>query len=113
MVVHPVCPGYRMTIFDGGRLGNKMGEYATLWAHSKRLGYEPIITPGMKSKFDKVFKNASIKSGSISWKPFTVEKLAKATSCEKLPKSVKIDWVNFLISSMSTQNLTNNICSHL
>ena len=113
MVVHPVCPGYRMTIFSGGRLGNKMGEYATLWAHSKRLGYEPIITPGMKSKFDKVFKNASIKSGSISCKPFTVEKLAKVKSCEKLPKSVRIDWVNFLISSMSTHNLTNNICSHL
>ena len=84
-----------MTVFDGGQLGNKMGEYATLWAYSKRLGYEPVVTPGMKSKFDKVFKSASIKSGSIRWKPLTVEKLAKEKSCEKLPKDVKIDWVNF------------------
>ena len=98
MVVHPVCPGYRMTIFDGGRLGNKMGEYATLWAYSKRLGYEPIVTPGMKSKFNKVFKSATIKSDTvISRKPLTVEKLAKETSCKNLPKSVKIDWVNLFL----------------
>ena len=84
-----------MTIFDGGQLGNKMGEYATLWAYSKRLGYEPVVTPGMRSFFNKFFKSASIKSGSIQYKPLTVEKLAKETSCEKLPKDVKIDWVNF------------------
>ena len=86
-----------MTIFDGGRLGNKMGEYATLWAFSKRLGYEPILTPDMKSRLNKVFKSISIKSGRISWEPLTVERLAKETGCEKLPKSVKIDWVSSFI----------------
>ena len=106
MVEHPVCPGYRMTVFDGGRLGNKMGEYATLWAYSKRLGYEPVVTHHMKSFFNEFFKNASIKSGYILNKRLTVEKLAKETSCEKLPKNVKIDWVNFFFLLINQQNLT-------
>ena len=85
-----------MTIMDGGRLGNKMGEYATLYAYSKRLGYEPVITYRMKSKFNTVFKNASIRREFLSgWSDkvdLTVEELAKETTCKKLPKRVKIDW---------------------
>ena len=98
MAVHPVCPGYKMTIFDGGRLGNKMGEYATLLAHSKRLGFEPVLTPELKQKFDNVFKSISFKSSRLKGKPFTVEELSNKTSCEQLPKYVKIDWVLYYIN---------------
>ena len=93
MAVHPVCPGYRMTIFDGGRLGNKMGEYATLLAHSKRLGFEPVVTPGMKANFKRIFKNISLQSSRLKGKSFTVEELSEKTSCKQLPKSIEIDWV--------------------
>ena len=49
-------PGALMTVHDGGRLGNNMGEYATLYAHSKRLGIEPYITQHMKRSLQKVTK---------------------------------------------------------
>ena len=94
--VHPVCPGYKMTIFDGGRLGNKMGEFATLLAHSKRLGFEPVLTPSMKTKFNEIFKRTSFHGERLNGKPYTVEQLSNVTSCKKLPKTVKIDWVMFL-----------------
>ena len=101
MAVPPVCPGYKMTIFDGGRLGNKMGEFATLLAHSKRLGFEPVLTPSMKTKFNEIFKSISLPGKSVNGKPFTVEKLSNITSCKQLPKTVKIDWVMFLKNLLS------------
>ena len=91
--VHPVCQGYKMTIFDGGRLGNKMGEFATLLAQSKRLGFKPVLTPSMKKKFDQIFKSISFPGETLNGKPYTVEKLSNVTSCKQLPKTVKIDWV--------------------
>ena len=94
--VHPVCPGYKMTIFDGGRLGNNMGEFATLLAQSKRLGFEPVLTPSMKKKFNEIFKNISFPGKRLNGKPYTVEELSNVTSCKQLPKTVKIDPVMFL-----------------
>ena len=96
--VQPVCPGYKMTIFDGGRLGNKMGEYATLLAHSKRLGFEPVITPAMKKYFKYIFKSTSFRGKKFNGYPYTrytVEALSNITSCKQLPRTVKIDWVIF------------------
>ena len=45
-----------LTVNDGGRLGNQMGEYATLFAHAKRLGLRPFITDWMKSNLKKLFR---------------------------------------------------------
>ena len=97
--VHPVCQGYKMTIFDGGRLGNKMGEFATLLAQSKRLGFKPVLTPSMKKKFDQIFKSISFPGETLNGKPYTVEKLSNVSSCKQLPKTVKIDWVITLKST--------------
>ena len=94
--MHPVCPGYKMTIFDGGRLGNKMGEFATLLAQSKRLGFQPVLTPSMKKTFNKIFKSISFPGKMLIGKPYTVEELSNVTSCKQLPKIVKIDSVMFL-----------------
>ncbi len=51
-----------MTVNDGGRLGNLMGEYATLFGHSRRLGITAFVTAAMKEKLLRVFRNASISS---------------------------------------------------
>ena len=109
--VHPVCPGYKMTIFDGGRLGNKMGEFATLLAHSKRLGFEPVLTPSMKTKFNEIFKSISFPGKRLYGKPYTVEELSNVTSCKQLPKTVKIDPVMFLKPTKCTNIISIVGCS--
>jgi hypothetical protein len=50
------CPGFHLTVNDGGRLGNMMGEYATLYAHAKRIGVEPRITWKMSYQLRTVFR---------------------------------------------------------
>ena len=72
-----------------------MGEFATLLAQSKRLGFEPVLTPSMKKEFNKIFKSISFPGKSIKGKPYTVEELSNITSCKQLPKTVKIDPVMF------------------
>ena len=84
-----------MTIVDGGRLGNKMGEFATLLAQSKRLGFEPVLTPSMKKTFNEIFKSISFPGKRLEGKPYTVEELSNLTSCKQLPKIIKIDSVMF------------------
>ena len=96
MTVHPMCPGYKMTVIDAGRLGNKMGEFATLLAQSMRLGFEPVLTPSMKKTFSKIFKSISFPDKRLNGKSYTVEELSNVTSCKQLPKTVKIVWVMFL-----------------
>ena len=44
-----------LTVNDGGRLGNQMSQYATLFAHAKRLGLKPFISDKMKSNL-KLFR---------------------------------------------------------
>ena len=51
-----VSLGY-LTVFDGGRLGNKMTQYATLLAHASRLGVPAIISEKMKKDLIQHFPN--------------------------------------------------------
>ena len=44
-----------------------MSHYATLLAHSKRLGVKAIISDGMEKILKKHFPNISIKSPAIGW----------------------------------------------
>ena len=46
----------------GGRLGNQMGEYATLYAQAKRLNRAPVIAEEMKKNLIGIFPNISIPS---------------------------------------------------
>jgi len=52
------CPsaGY-LTVFDGGRLGNQMSQYATLFAHANRFGVPAVISSKMKDKLSAHFPN--------------------------------------------------------
>ena len=44
-----------MTVFDGGRLANKMSEYATLMAYANKLGAEPVISSKMNEDLRRHF----------------------------------------------------------
>ena len=52
-----------MTVFDGGRLGNKMTQYATLLAHASRLGAKPVISSIMKNDLSKHFPQIRLMLG--------------------------------------------------
>ena len=60
------CPEYGViTVSDRGRLGNLMSQYATLYAYSKLLNRQPVISQHMSDTLLKVFPSASIPSSSI------------------------------------------------
>ncbi|KAM4703057.1 uncharacterized protein WCC33_011631 [Rhinophrynus dorsalis] len=44
------------TVHPIGRLGNLMGEYATLYALAKLNGHQAYVLPGMHSQLSKIFK---------------------------------------------------------
>ena len=47
---------YLLTIWrKGGRLGNKMSDYATLIGWARRLKLKPFIVPSMKEELEKIF----------------------------------------------------------
>ncbi|KAG8433935.1 hypothetical protein GDO86_012341 [Hymenochirus boettgeri] len=54
-VTHPPLTGM-WTISPMGRLGNLMGEYATLFALAKLNGHQAYIMPGMHDQLSKIFK---------------------------------------------------------
>ena len=54
-----------ITVSDRGRLGNLMSQYATLYAYSKLLNRQPVISQHMSDTLLKVFPSASIPSSSI------------------------------------------------
>ena len=49
-----------LTVKSGGRLGNLMGEYATLWALAKRDGFFPILQHRTYTTLTKYFLDTSI-----------------------------------------------------
>ena len=56
-----VCrQGGVLTVKSGGRLGNLMGEYATLWALAKRDGFFPILQHRTYITLTKYFLDTSI-----------------------------------------------------
>lgn len=51
------CPQYGIvTIMQGGRLGNQMWEYASVWALARRTGLEPYVPRCIRLKLDQVFE---------------------------------------------------------
>lgn len=63
-----------LSVGDGGRLGNLMSQYATLWAASKLVPTKviPVITTTMHTALTKIFPNISIPKmpeckGSYNW----------------------------------------------
>ena len=50
----------RITVFAGGRLGNMMGEYATLYANSRLLGIRPYIRAKMQKPLKAYFPSITI-----------------------------------------------------
>lgn len=55
------CPQYGIvTIVQGGRLGNQMWEYASVWALARRTGLEPYVSKCIKLKLDQVFESLSV-----------------------------------------------------
>ena len=62
--------GY-LTVFDGGRLGNKMTQYATLLAHASRLGAKPVISSIMKNDLSKHFPQIRLILGPALVKKLT------------------------------------------
>ena len=57
----PACSGF-LSAKSEGRLGNQMGEYASLYAHARRLGVKAVITEDMASFLAPIFPNISIPS---------------------------------------------------
>lgn len=51
-----------LTVKSGGRLGNLMGEYATLWALARRDGLFPILQQRTHTMLAKYFPHASVPS---------------------------------------------------
>ena len=64
---HPCYPSKRLiTVSHGGRLGNNMGEYATLWYYSKVLNnVEAFISPYMERDLQNIFPYISLPAYKI------------------------------------------------
>lgn len=57
------CPQYGIvTIVQGGRLGNQMWEYASVWAVARRTGLEPYIPRCIRLKLEQVFESLTVPS---------------------------------------------------
>ncbi|CAG9818396.1 unnamed protein product [Phaedon cochleariae] len=55
------CPqGGIVTVNQGGRLGNQIWEYASVWAVSKLTGLEPYVPGCIRNTIDELFENLSI-----------------------------------------------------
>ncbi|XP_073457379.1 galactoside alpha-(1,2)-fucosyltransferase 2-like [Aquarana catesbeiana] len=65
------------TIEPSGRIGNLIGQYATLYAFAKRHGHQAYILPRMHSALSKIFKiklpviNQEV-ANRIPWKTFRI-----------------------------------------
>ena len=64
---HPCHPSkHLISVSHGGRLGNNMGEYATLWYYSQVLNnVEAFISPNMEQDLKKVFPYISLPAYEI------------------------------------------------
>ena len=69
--------GY-LTVYDGGRLGNKMSQYSTLLAHASRLGVPAVISEVMMKDLIQHFPNIRYYQ-----KHDPVRKIYKNTKIEK------------------------------
>lgn len=49
-----------LTVDDGGRLGNLISQYATLYGHSRRLGVKAVLSNHMSHTLGRIFPRLSI-----------------------------------------------------
>ncbi|XP_056631621.1 galactoside 2-alpha-L-fucosyltransferase Sec1-like [Diorhabda sublineata] len=55
------CPQYGIiTVMQGGRLGNQIWEYASVWAYARETGLEPYIPRCIKLKLETIFDKLSL-----------------------------------------------------
>ncbi|CAH1155196.1 unnamed protein product [Phaedon cochleariae] len=55
------CPQYGVvSVVQGGRLGNQMWEYASVWALARRTGLEPYVPRCIRTKLDQVFEHLTV-----------------------------------------------------
>ena len=77
-----------LTVKSGGRLGNLMGEYATLWALAKRDGFFPILQHRTYITLTKYFMDTSIPSVvnlncSLKWNSMNLHVYNKLSKQER------------------------------
>lgn len=49
-----------VTVQQGGRLGNQLWEYASVWALARRTGLEPYVPRCIRQRLDQVFETLTI-----------------------------------------------------
>lgn len=55
------CPQYGIvTVVQGGRLGNQMWQYASVWAFARKTGLEPYVPRCIRIKLDQIFEQLSV-----------------------------------------------------
>lgn len=55
------CPNYGIvTVMQGGRIGNQIWEYASVWALARRTGLEPYVPRCIKLKLEQVFSSLTL-----------------------------------------------------
>lgn len=78
-----------LTVQYGGRFGNLMGEYATLWAMAKRDALIPVLQAETQRMLSKVFTGISVPSVSslgkcdIKWNKITSSHYHSLSNSEK------------------------------
>lgn len=71
-----------VTVSQGGRLGNQMWEYASVWAVARRTGLEPYVPRCIRKVLDGVFEDLSIPPlVYVSHCPAKWEGVVKAPEC--------------------------------
>lgn len=109
------CPQYGIvTIMQGGRLGNQMWEYASVWAMARRTGLEPYIPRCIRLQLDRVFDSLSVPTfEEIGHCPVEIGKFVKSLDAWNytnqgiiLPKyhiqpELVITWVQDIVQEFS------------
>lgn len=68
-----------VTVAQGGRLGNQMWEYASVWAVARRTGLEPFVPRCLRRVLDDVFAELSVPGmGAIAHCPVHWHDAARA-----------------------------------
>lgn len=109
------CPQYGIiTIVQGGRLGNQMWEYASVWAMARETGLQPYIPRCIRIKLDQVFESLSVPTfEEISHCPVNLDRFVNSSELWKytnqsivLPKyfiqpDLVLTWVQDIIQEFT------------
>lgn len=75
-----ICPQDGIvTVNPGGRLGNQLWEYASVWALARRTGLEPYVPRCIRKTLDQVFESLTIPTlDLIAHCPFSINTFVKS-----------------------------------